>query len=453
MNLSAYILLPHSLPTSLPSAFSAVGAVLALPLLIAYTAFIERRIAEAMDERSRPAAPGALKLLRYTVRVVRLGFGGDESQAEIRRDIFAISPLIAFVAALIGYAVLPVGPAFQVADPNIGLLFILSLGALGVYSVLVRDSAERDQRDSMDFVNHAAQVISCQLAAVLGLLSALMLAGSLAMDQIVQSQLEQGQWFIFYVPLGFFIYFVCSLAALNRPPVDVAAEATGSFSVDPAERKGAPPLYLFADYLNVILVASVATTVFLGGWLRPLASFRDRLPGTTIELLDIVPVLAVLCLAFFWYRRMQTHTTELQKKAAGTASAICTVVGLALGVSLFASAPVMQGVHEAFWFALKLGAYIYCFMWVRFTLLQVERERLMRQLWRILIPLALVNLITAAAAIACTQDTGLPARLTTILATAATVAVGVWLAKYAGNAEPVATAEPAPATGPAAGRE
>jgi NADH-quinone oxidoreductase subunit H len=453
MNLSGFILLLHSLPTLLPSAFSAVGAVLALPLLIAYTAFIERRIAEAMDERSRPAAPGALKLVRYAVRVARLGFGGDESQTEIRRRIFAVAPLIALIAALIGYAVLPVGPAFQVADPNIGVLFILSLGALGVYSVLVRGSAQADQRDSMDFVNHAAQVISCQLAAVLGLLSALMLAGSLAMDQIVQSQLDQGQWFIFYVPLGFFIYFVCSLAALNRPPVDTAAEATDSFSVDPAEGKGVPPLYLFADYLNVILVASVATTVFLGGWLRPLAGFRDRLPGTTIELLDLVPVFAALGLAFFWYRRMQSHSTELQKKAAGTASAICAVVGLALGVSLFAGAPVMQGVHGAFWFTLKIGAYIYGLVWVRFTLLQVERERLMRQLWRILIPLALVNLITAAAAIVATQDTGLPARLTTILATAATASAGVWLAKYTGNAEPVSTSESAPAIGPAAERQ
>ncbi len=445
MNWSVLILLPHSLPASLPSAFSAVGAVLALPLLIAYTAFIERRIAEAMDERGRPAAPGALRLLRYGVRVARLGLGGDESQTGIRRRVFAISPLIALLAALIGYAVLPVGPAFQVADPNIGLVFILSLGVLGVYSVLVRGSAQKVQLDSMDFVNHAAQVISCQLAAMLGLLSALMLAGSLAMDQIVQSQLDQGQWFIFYVPLGFFIYFVCSLAALNRAPVDTAAPKTDTFSIDPADPTGLPPLYLFADYLNVILVAGVSTTVFLGGWLRPLASFRDRLPGTTIELLDIVPVLAVLGLAVFWFRRMQRRETEMQKKAAATASGICAVVGLALGVSLFASAPVMQGVHGAFWFALKLGAYIYCFVWVRFTLLQVERERLMRQLWRIVIPLALVNLITAAAAIVGTQDTGLPVRLTTILATAATIAVGVWLAKYAGHVGPVAAAGSAPA--------
>src|SRR3984957_15718557 len=421
MNLFCLMALPHTLPASLPSALSAVGAVLALPLLIAYTAFIERRIAEAMDERARPAVPGALKLLRYAVRVVRIGFGSDEAQAEVRRRIFAISPTIALVAALIGYAVLPVGPAFQVADPNIGVLIILSLSALGVYGVLVRGSAQRNQPDAMDFVNHAAQVISCQLAAILGLLSALMLAGSLAMDQIVQSQLGQGQWFIFFVPLGLFFYFVCSLAALNRPPVDTAAEATDSFSVDPTEGKGVPPLYLFADYLNVILVAGVATTVFLGGWLRPLASFRDRLPGTTIELLDIVPVLAVLGLACFWYRRMQRRETEMQKKAAGTASGICTAVGLALGATLFASTPVMQGVHGAFWFALKLGAYIYCFMWVRFTLLQVERERLMRQLWRIVIPVALVNLVTASAAIVGTQDTGLPVRLTTILATAATM--------------------------------
>src|SRR3984957_9295644 len=417
MNLFGLIVLP----ASLPSALSAVGAVLVLPLLIAYAAFIERRIADAMDERARPAAPGALKLLRYAVRVARIGLSNDEAHAETRRRLFATAPLIALLTALLAFAVIPVGPAFQVADPNIGLLFILSLDSLGVYSVLLRREAADARGVGLDFVNHAAQAASCQLAAILGLLSALMLAGSLAMDQIVQSQLDQGQWFIFYVPLGFFIYFVCSLAALNRPPVATAAEATDSFSVDHTEGKGVPPLYLFADYLNVILVAGVATTVFLGGWLRPLASFRDRLPGTTIELLDIVPVLAVLGLAYFWYRRMQRRETEMQKKAAGTASVICAVVGVGLGASLFASAPVMQGVHGAFWFALKLGAYIYCFMWVRFTLLQVERERLMRQLWRIVIPVALVNLVTASAAIVGTQDTGLPVRLTTILATAATM--------------------------------
>ena len=437
MNLFGLIVLP----ASLPSALSAVGAVLVLPLLIAYAAFIERRIADAMDERARPAAPGALKLLRYAVRVARIGLSNDEAHAETRRRLFATAPLIALLTALLAFAVIPVGPAFQVADPNIGLLFILSLDSLGIYSVLLRREAADARGVGLDFVNHAAQAASCQIAAVLGLLSALMLAGSLAMDQIVQSQLDQGQWFIFYVPLGFFIYFVGSLAAMNRTPVDAALPEASVFSVDRINTTGLPPLYLFADYLNMIVVAGIATTVFLGGWLRPLASFRDRLPGTTIELLDIVPVLAALGLAVFWFRRMQQRETEMQKKAAGTASGICTAVGLALGATLFASTPVMQAVHGAFWFALKLGAYIYCFVWVRFTLLQVERERLMRQLWRIVIPVALVNLVTAAAAIVGTQDTGLPVRLTTILATAATVTAGVWLAKYAGNSATMPAAQ------------
>ncbi|HEY0702593.1 MAG TPA: complex I subunit 1 family protein [Candidatus Acidoferrales bacterium] len=431
-----------SLPAAVPSALSAMGAVLALPLLVAYTAFIERRIAEAMDERARPVTPGALGLLRYVARIARVGLGQDEGQAELRRRIFAMAPAIALVAALIGYAVMPVGPAFQVADPNVGLLFILGLGALGIYGVLLRGEASAGGRIAMDFVNHAAQVVSCQAAAALGLLSGVLLAGSLAMGQIVQAQLDQGQWFIFYVPAGFFIYFVGSMAAMNRATAELPAADADLFSVDALADATLPaPFYVLADYVSVIVVAGIATTVFLGGWLRPMASFRDRVPGTTIEILDIVPVVAALGLALFWYRRVRSHRTEMQKKAAATASGICAFVGLALGISLFVSAAVMAAVHGAFWFGLKVGGYIYCFVWVRFTLLQVERERLMRQLWRIVIPVGFVNLITTAMAVVGTQDTGLPMRLTTIAATVATLGAGVWLAKYAGSEAEMQAAE------------
>jgi NADH-quinone oxidoreductase subunit H len=394
------------------------------------------------------SSPGSEEFLHSRLRVLQpvldtfkfLLKNGEWPSLRSEWIAVSIAPLCVGTIALLTYLILPVGPALQVADLNIGLLFILGIISLGIYGVVL---ADWDQIGALrEKLHAAAQLLSGETALALGLVSALLLSGSLSMKEIVQAQLDQGQWFIFYVPVGFLIFFAGSMLTANRAQIDsleTDPERDPQFATKARGLRWA--LDSLADYVGIVMAAGIATTVFLGGWLRPLASYRDRFPKTSVELLDVLPGLVVAALSVYCFRSARKPQLKIRKVVTNSFGGICVFVALALLGSLFARESVTAGVHGAFWFVVKVSAYVYCCFWVRLTFPEFRFDQAARLGRRILVPVAFVNLITAAMAILASQNTGLPMRFTTIVATLATLGAAAWFAKESPVASVAQTAD------------
>ena len=167
---------------------------------------------------------------------------------------------------------LPIGPFFQIADLNIGLLFILGVSALGIFGIVLGGWASNSHYSLLGALRSAAQLVSYETSAGMAVVGALLLAGTLSTRAIVEAQDEHGVWFIFAAPVGFFIYMVASIAETNRAPFDMPeaeSELVAGYMTEYSGFRWA--LYFLAEYTNMVVVAAIATTLFLGGWLRPFA--------------------------------------------------------------------------------------------------------------------------------------------------------------------------------------
>jgi NADH-quinone oxidoreductase subunit H len=425
----SHLLSPSVLRILLPVLY-AVVIVAVLPLLAGYIVLMERKVMADMQARLGPMRVGPHGLLQPIADAVKLLLKEDIIPDKADRLLFWLAPLVSVTMALLAYAALPIGPVFQIADLNIGLLFILAVSSLGIYGIVLGGWASNSHYSLLGALRSAAQLVSYETAAGLGLISALLLAGSLSMKDIVMAQYDQGIWFIFYVPIGFFIYMVGSIAETNRAPFDLPEAESELVAGYMTEYSGFRwSLYFLAEYANMIIVAGIATTLFLGGWLRPFASSHTSLPGTSIELLDALPSLLVLGVALYCFFLAPKQPVKIQKLVMAIVGGLCLIVAGVLAGALFAAPGVLQGIHGAFWFMAKVFAYIYFFLWFRFTFPRYRFDQLMRLGWRFLIPLALVNLIATATALLVTREWGGSLLVNTIVADAVTLAVAMWLAK------------------------
>ena len=435
-------LIPQAiLPYVLPVVY-AVVIVMVLPLLAGYIVLMERKVMADMQARLGPMRVGPHGLLQPIADAVKLLLKEDIIPENADRLMFWLAPLVSVTMALLAYSALPIGPEFQIADLNIGLLFILAISSLGIYGIVLGGWASNSHYSLLGALRSAAQLVSYETAAGLGLVSVLLLAGSLSMKDIVQAQLDQGVWFIFSVPFGFFIYLVGSIAETNRAPFDLPEAESELVAGYMTEYSGFRwSLYFLAEYANMVIVAGIATTVFLGGWLRPLASFHEHFPGTSIEWPDAFPSLLTLGVAFYCLSLAPKQPVKIQKIVMLAVAILCFILSGALLGALFAPTGVMQGIHGAFWFMAKVFAYLYGFLWFRFTFPRYRFDQLMRLGWRFLIPLALVNVIGVGVAIVLRQQLGWGPVASLIPTTLATLGVAIWLAKDDAPAATVQTAD------------
>jgi NADH-quinone oxidoreductase subunit H len=406
----------------------AVVIVLVLPLLAGYIVLVERKVMAHMQARLGPMRVGPHGLLQPIADALKLVLKEDVIPMNADRMIFWFAPVISVTVALVAYSALPIGPAFQIADLNVGLLFIVAVSSLGIYGIVLGGWSSNSHYSLLGAMRSAAQLVSYEVAGGLALVSVLLLAGSLSMKDIVQAQLDQGVWFVFYVPFGFFIYLVASIAETNRAPFDLPeadSEIVAGYMTEYSGFRWA--LYFLAEYANVVIVAGVATTLFFGGWLRPLTRYRDHFPGTSVELLDVVPTLLMIALAAYCFRLAPKQPVRVQKRVMAAAGVKCLLFAAILLAALFGSDAVRQGVHGAFWFLVKVGAYIYCFMWFRFSFPRYRFDQLMRLSWQFLIPLALVNVIGVGVAIVLREKWDWNPFLSLVPTTLATLGFAAWL--------------------------
>jgi NADH-quinone oxidoreductase subunit H len=424
-----HLIPPSIMPFVLPVVY-AVVIVAVLPLLAGYIVLMERKVMADMQARLGPMRVGPHGLLQPIADAVKLLLKEDIIPDKADRLMFWFAPLVSVTMALLAYSALAIGPAFQIADLNIGLLFILAVSSLGIYGIVLGGWASNSHYSLLGALRSAAQLVSYETAAGLALISVLLLAGSLSMKDIVQAQSDQGVWFGFSVPFGFFIYLVGSIAETNRAPFDLPEAESELVAGYMTEYSGFRwSLYFLAEYANMVIVAGIATTLFLGGWLRPGARYHEQIPGTSVEWLDALPALLTLGVALYCISLVRRQPVKIQKIVMALVAGLCVVVAVVLAGALVAPPAVMQGIHGAFWFMAKVFAYIYAFLWIRFTFPRYRFDQLMRLGWRFLIPLALVNVIGVGVAIVLRQQWAWGPIVSLIPTTLATLGVAMLLAK------------------------
>jgi NADH-quinone oxidoreductase subunit H len=420
MNLNAII------PYILPVLFALVIVAL-LPLVAGYIVLVERKVMADMQVRLGPMRVGPHGLLQPIADAVKLLLKEDIIPESADKLVFWGAPLISVTAAMLALAALPIGPFFQIADLNIGLLYILGISSLGIFGIVLGGWASNSHYSLMGALRSAAQLVSYETSAGMAIVGALLLAGTLSTRGIVQEQSDTGWWFIFVAPVGFFIYLVASIAETNRAPFDMPeaeSELVAGYMTEYSGFRWA--LYFLAEYTNMVVVASIATTLFLGGWMRPFANTR------AFNFLDYLPPLLMFLVAGYCFWRTPKQPVQVQKIFMAAVGLLCIVVALVLIMPLAVPrdsflATSKPGIHGAFWFLFKVAAYIYVFMWLRFTFPRYRFDQLMRLGWQFLVPLSIVNVMMIGLALALHRQFGWPNWVSFPLGIVLTLIAGAFL--------------------------
>lgn len=327
--------------------------VFGITLLVAtYSTYAERKIAAWLQDRIGPDRAGPWGILQPLADAGKMFFKEDFIPAASERFLFIIAPGIAMFTACMTGAVIPWGTSvhafdriipLQIADINIGILFVMGFVSIGVYGIMVGGWSSNNKYSLFGAIRASSQMISYELAMGISLITIVMMTGSLSIKDIVQSQggelygltwMPAGTaWNILYQPLAFIIFFTCALAECNRAPFDLPeceSELIGGYHTEYGSMKLG--FFLFAEYINMFISAAIISCVFFGGY---------NFPGMS-ALVDYPNLLAFLSFAV-----------------------------------LFA----------------KISFFIFVFMWIRWTLPRFRYDQLMHLGWKVLIPLALINML------------------------------------------------------------
>jgi NADH-quinone oxidoreductase subunit H len=288
------------------------GAVVILALLtaFAYMTLIERRVVAKIQGRLGPNRAGPFGLFQPLADALKMIFKEQIIPTQAKKLIYLVAPIISVIVALCAFAVVPIGNNWingkqSVWDPfigdiNVGLLWILSISSLSVYGIVLGGWASGNRYSLLGSLRSAAQMVSYETSLGLALSGTLMWAGTLSLVGIVHAQLNQGIWFIFAQPLGFVLYFIAGIAEVNRAPFDLPEaeqELTAGYLTEYSGLRWS--LYQMSEYINMITVSAVASTLFFGGW---------GFFGFGLERIPVLPILifsvkvAVFLFLFIWIR-------------------------------------------------------------------------------------------------------------------------------------------------------
>ncbi|HYU22929.1 MAG TPA: complex I subunit 1 family protein [Candidatus Dormibacteraeota bacterium] len=382
-----------------------VAVVAILPLMVGYIVLVERKIMADMQARLGPMRVGPHGLLQPIADAVKLLIKEDIIPENADKLVFWLAPVLSVGAGLLSVAGLAIGPAFQIAeDVNIGILFVVGISALGIFGIVLGGWASNSHYSLMGALRSSAQLVSYETAAGMALVSALLFTGSLNIKSIVEAQSKEGIWFVLLAPVAFFTYLVASIAKTNRAPFDLPEAESELVAGYMTEFSGFRwSLYFLAEYTNMIVVASVATTLFLGGWLRPFSGV------SWLNFLDFAPPLLLIAIGAYCVLRVTKQPTRVQQLFMLAVAGLCFVVALVLAAPVVlpvikpslreALAPFYAGIHGGFWFIFKVSLYIYFFMWLRFTMPRYRFDQLMRLGWHFLIPLSIINVLLVGVAL------------------------------------------------------
>jgi NADH-quinone oxidoreductase subunit H len=312
--------------------------VIAVPLIlcVAYLTYWERKVIGWMQVRIGPNRVGPFGLLQPFADVLKMLFKEIVVPSGASRALFFIAPMLALAPALAAWAVIPFTDTLVLADINAGLLYILAMTSMGVYGIILAGWASNSKYAFLGCLRSAAQIVSYEIAMGFALVGVLMAANSLNLGEIVAGQ-EGGAayWYIWPLLPLFVVYVVSGIAETNRHPFDVAegeSEIVAGFHVEYSGISFA--LFFLAEYMNMILIAALTATMFLGGWLSPFPILND------FEILGAHPF------------------------------------GDGIG-----------------WFAVKVIFVLLVFLWVRATFPRYRYDQIMRLGWKVFIPVTLIWIV------------------------------------------------------------
>lgn len=324
-----------------------VLVVFVITLLIAmYSTLAERKVAGFMQSRYGPDRAGPAGILQPLCDGGKFFFKEEIIPAGADKALFIAGPTIAIITSLISSAVIPWGQeleiggrtiSLQVADINVGILYMFGVIALGVYGIMIGGWASNNKFSLMGTVRAASQSISYEIGMGLSIIALLMVSGSLSLKEIVVQQEGFVNWNIWVQPLGFLIFLVCAFAECNRVPFDLPeceTEIVGGYNVEYSSMKLA--FFMFAEYINMFVSSALMATLYFGGYNFPFMGYL-------------------------------LHDVGLSQNWI-------TIIGV-------------------FVFFAKIMAFIFFFMWIRWTVPRFRYDQLMNLGWKVLIPLAIANIV------------------------------------------------------------
>ncbi len=319
-----------------------------LLLIVAYLTFAERKVLAYMQARVGPNRVGPRGWLQPIADVLKLFAKEDLVPAKAERFVFLLAPVLIFVPAFIVWAVIPFGEQFKVggvpiqpfiSDINIAILFVLGVSSIGVYGIILGGWSSNNKFSLMGGLRSAAQLVSYEIPLGFAVVSVLLMAESLSLVDIVESQRQAGLWYFVPGILGLGIYFICGVAETNRNPFDLPeaeSELVAGFHTEYSGMKFA--LFFLSEYMNMLLVSSLAVILFFGGWLPPFPNL----------------------LAALW------------------------------------AWPGLAWIPPFLWYLAKVMAFIFAYIWFRGTFPRYRFDQLMSVGWKWLLPLSLANVALVA---------------------------------------------------------
>ncbi len=334
-----------------------ISIVIGMSLLIAmYETYAERKVAAYIQDRRGPNRAGPFGIFQPLADGLKLFSKEEIVPNHSNKFLFILGPGLAMLTAMMTSAVVPWGGhihifgrdiALQIADVNIGILYIFGVVSMGVYGLMIGGWASNNKFSLLAAIRGASQIISYELAMGLSLIALLMLTGSLSLHTIVEQQ-QTGWYYVAYQPLGFLIFLVCAFAECNRTPFDLSeAESELNFGYHQEYSSMKLGFYLFAEYVNMFISSAVMATVFWGGYDIPFVNDAAFGAHHGVNLLAFLQVL-----------------------------------------SLF----------------IKIALFIFVFMWVRWTVPRFRYDQLMKLGWKTMIPLALLNMLVTGFVILLKQN-------------------------------------------------
>lgn len=323
-----------------------IAIIISVSLLVAmYETWGERKVAAFMQDRRGPNRAGPGGLFQPLADGLKLFMKEEIIPNSSNRFLFVLGPGLAMLTAMMTSAVVPWSSHFnlfgreislRIADINIGILYIFGVVSMGVYGIMIGGWASNNKFSLLAAIRGASQIISYELAMGISIIALLMITGSLSLKDIVEQQ-QRGHYYILLQPLGFLIFLICAFAECNRTPFDLSeAENELNFGYHQEYSSMKLGFYLFAEYVNMFISSAVMATLYWGGYDIPFVND-----------------------AAFGQAHGQNLLATLQV------------------VSLF----------------VKIVIFIFFFMWVRWTIPRFRYDQLMRLGWKILIPLAIFNML------------------------------------------------------------
>lgn len=304
---------------------------------LAYTTLLERRLMAFVQMRPGPNRVGPFGLLQPIADGLKFLFKEQTIPASANVLLYFAAPVVSLIPALLSFSVIPFGPDLKMADISVSLLFIFAITSLGVYGIVLGGWASNSKYPLMGAMRSSAQMLSYELSLTLSVVGVLLIANTLSLSTLVQSQ--QGTWFgfipkwnIFLQPVAFLVYVLSGIAETNRLPFDLAEseqELVAGWHTEYSGMKFA--MFFIAEYANMVTVSALATILFLGGWHGPMFG----------------P----------WWLQMALPTL---------------------------------------WFLLKIGGFLFVYMLIRATIPRFRYDQLMYFGWKVLLPVAVLNIVVTS---------------------------------------------------------